>query len=98
MDTMIQEFFSWSVLGTMAGCTTATVAITQMIKDLGPISRIPTRILSYLVALALLILAHVFTCQITAASIVLCAVNAVVVALAAQGGYTMIEEGIHKKG
>ena len=49
--TMTNEFFTWAVLLTYAGATLATSLITQLIKGLGFIDKIPTRITSYAIAL-----------------------------------------------
>ena len=42
----MNEFFTWAVLLTYAGATLATSLITQLIKGLGFIDKIPTRITS----------------------------------------------------
>ena len=47
----MEEFFTWSALGTYAGATLAVTLITQLVKGIGWIERIPTRITSYVVAL-----------------------------------------------
>ena len=45
---------------------------------------------TYAVALIVLVVATVFTGEVTVSSIALCVVNAVVVALAANGGYDAV--------
>ena len=86
----MQEFFTWTMLATYAGATLATTLITQLIKGIGFIDRIPTRLTTYAVALIVLVVATVFTGDVTVSSIALCVVNAVVVALAANGGYDAV--------
>lgn len=86
----MNEFFTWTMLATYAGATLATTLITQLIKGIGFIDRIPTRLTAYAVALVVLVVATIFAGEVTASSIGLCVVNAVVVALAANGGYDAV--------
>lgn len=86
----MQEFFTWTMLATYAGATLATTLITQLIKGIGFIDRIPTRLTAYAVALVVLVVATIFAGEVTVSSIALCVVNAVVVALAANGGYDAV--------
>ena len=86
----MNEFFTWTMLATYAGATLATTLITQIIKGVGFIDRIPTRVVAYAIALIVLVVATVFTGEVTVSSIALCVVNAVVVALAANGGYDAV--------
>ena len=44
---MTNEFFTWAVLLTYAGATLATSLVTQLIKGVGFIDKIPTRLTSY---------------------------------------------------
>lgn len=82
----ITAFFDWQYLATFAGAAAATGIVTQFLK--GPVDRffkIPTQVLSYLVALVILILAQVFTGTISAPNAVLALFNALLVATAASG-------------
>ncbi len=83
--TMTNEFFTWAVLLTYAGATLATSLITQLIKGLGFIDKIPTRI-----TLVVLLAATFFTGGLTLESGVLCVVNAVVVSLASNGAFDAV--------
>jgi len=79
---------SWESLGTMAGATAATLMIVQLIKaPLDRIWKIPTRLVVYLVALAILLAAQAFTQGLDAQGLALAAVNAAMVALSAYGSY-----------
>ena len=93
----MQEFFDWAMLGTYAGAVLCTGLVTQLTKGLGFIDRIPTRLWSYLAALAVLVAAAFATGQASWSNLALCAVNAVVVALAAQGGYAVAAGGVRTK-
>ena len=82
------SFFTWEALGTYAGATVAVMIVVQFTKELPGIVRIPTRAWAYLVSALLLVLSALFSGQpITPAMIILCFVNAVIVAMAACGGY-----------
>jgi len=87
---MTNEFFTWAVLLTYAGATLATSLITQLIKGLGFIDRMPTRIFSYIVSLVVLLAATFFTGGLTLEAGALCVINAVVVSLAANGAYDAV--------
>lgn len=86
---MIPEtFFTWDQLGSYAGATIAVILFVEFTKDLPGIKAIPTRIWAYIIAAVLLVLSTVFTADvITPATILLCLINAVIVAMAAVGGY-----------
>ena len=82
------EPFTWEYLATIAGATLATLLIVQLLKlPLDKVWKIPTRIVVYVIALIILLLATLFTGSLTVESGVLTAVNAVIVALAAMGAY-----------
>ena len=86
----MNEFFTWTTLATYAGATLATSLITQLIKGLGFIDKIPTRITSYAIALVVLVAATFFTGGLTLEAGALCVINAVVVSLAANGAYDAV--------
>lgn len=64
--------------------------MTQLLKGIGFIDRIPTRIFSYIVALIILLMATFFTGALTWDAAALCVVNAVVVSLAANGAFDAV--------
>ena len=86
----MNDFFTWAILATYAGATLATTLVTQLLKGIGFIDRIPTRIFSYVIALIILLVATFFTGALTWNTAVLCAVNAVVVSLAANGAFDAV--------
>ncbi|HWQ58639.1 MAG TPA: hypothetical protein VN540_06430 [Clostridia bacterium] len=92
----MDEFFTWSTLATYAGALAATMVVTQLFKDVGFIQKLPTRIFSWIVAAVIMILANLFTGTLTWGSGALSVVNAVVVSLAANGGYDFIASGFKK--
>lgn len=86
----MNDFFSWTMLATYSGAVLATGLITQFIKNFNGISKLPTQLLSYLVAFIVLILATWFTDALTVESAVMCILNAVVVAFASNGAYEAV--------
>ena len=84
---MTQEFFTWTMLATYAGAVMATTLITQLLKGVGFISKIPTQIFSDGVALVVRLAATFFGGQWTWPDAALCLLNAVVVSLASNGAY-----------
>ena len=85
------EFFNWDMLGSCAGAALAVGALTQMTKGMPGIRRLPTQLWSYLLALAILMLAMVFGSGFTAQGMALAVFNAAIVSLSANGGYCAIE-------
>lgn len=88
------EFFTWAALATYAGALAATLGITQLTKGIGIIAKIPTRIYSWIIAVIVLIAANYFMGTLNADMIGLCIINAVIVSLAASGGYDAIASTI----
>ena len=92
------EPFSWEYLATIAGATLATMLIVQLLKlPLDKIWKIPTRIIVYFIALIISLLATQFTVGLTLQNGLLTAVNAVIIALAAMGGYELTIAKLEKK-
>ena len=90
---MTEHFFTWNDLVTYGGAVMAVLIITEFTKDLPGIRRIPTRFWAYLVALVLMVPAIVFTADaIRAEDVLLCLVNAVLVAMAAVGSFHSVQE------
>ena len=90
-ENEMNEFFTWEALLTYSGATLATSLITEAIKSVGVLSRIPTRIVSYAIAFLLLMLSALFTAGLTLESAALALVNAAVVSLAANGAFDAVK-------
>ena len=86
-----QEFFTWELLSTYAGAVLAVALITQFIKGAGILSKIPTQLISYVIALIILLLALYFNGEFILANAALCILNAVIVSLAANGGFEALQ-------
>lgn len=98
------EFMTWANLGTYAGAVLATTLITQFVKQIPYVEKVNPQIVSYIIAVVLLLGAAYFNGQFTVDSAVLCFVNAVITALAANGVYDaatfkkqIIEEYVHEE-
>ena len=83
----MNEFFTWAGLATYAGATALTAMFTQLLKGVSFIDKIPTRFFAYIVAFIILLGGNYFGGTLTVETAALALVNAVVVALAASGGY-----------
>lgn len=85
------SFYTWGMLATYAGCLAATMIITQFLKPIWP-QKIATQFLSYIIAVIILILANLFIGSLTWETAGISVLNAVVIALAANGAYNDIVE------
>lgn len=83
----MSEFVNWASIGTYTVCITTTMLITQFLKRAPLLAKMDTQLISYIIALALLIASAYFTGGLDVQYGALCAVNAVVVALASNGAY-----------
>lgn len=84
------EFLNWHFLTEYAGALMAVMLITQLIKNIWVLKKLPVQMVSYITALAVLYPANFFTGQLTWSSAVLILLNGLIVALAANGGYEAI--------
>ena len=93
------EFFTWDLLGTMAGAMFAVALLTEITKSIPGIKKIPTQIWSYILSVAVLIVSHAALGTLTLQAAGLALINAAMVSLAANGGYAALErikEGANK--
>ena len=81
---------TWAQLATIGGAAMATMLIVQLLKlPIDKVWKIPTRIIVFLIAAIILVLATYFTQGLTADTAILTVINAVIVALTAMGGYEL---------
>lgn len=92
----MSEFLTWNMLSSYAGVVLAVTLITELVKGIKLIDKIPTRLVSYIIAVALMTAAMCFTAGFTWSAFALIWVNAVVVSLAANGAYDGIAAGVKK--
>ena len=88
----MNEFISWTTLGTYSGALIMVCLLTQFTKGLPITERIPTQLWSYILALAVLLCATGFTSGFTASVIFQTLFNAVVVSMAANGGFSAVKK------
>lgn len=89
---------SWDQLATIAGAATATMLIVQLLKlPLDKVWKIPTRIIVFVIAAVIMLLATYFTKGLNASAALLTILNAVIAALTAMGGYDLTFAKLEKK-
>ena len=94
----MNEFLTLDMLSTYAGAVIAVTLVTELIKDIPFLKAIPTRLVSYTVAVVLMLGSMVLTKGFTWGGLFLVSVNAVIVALSANGAYDGIKSGMTKLG
>ena len=85
------EFFDWSVLLTFAGAVLAVAILTQITKNIPGIRLLSTQLWSYILAVVVLIAAHYFSGVLDMSNAALVLINAALVSLASNGGYSAID-------
>ena len=92
----MNDFLTWDMLSTYAGAVLAVTLVTQYVKGVGFVDRLPTRFVSYVVAVILMLAAMLFTGGFTWSAFALTFVNGVVVSLAANGAYDGLTANIKR--
>lgn len=86
----MDQFFTWETLATLAGCAAATGIVTQLLKD--ALKKIPTQLLSYIIALLILSAATAATGSASDwRGWVILPLNAVIVSLSANGAFVAMK-------
>ncbi len=88
----MNSFFDYSMLLTYSGTTLAVTLVTQFLKGMRAIDRLPTRAVSYITALVLMLCTRLVSGVLDWREYLLVPVNAVVVALAANGAHDAISD------
>jgi O-antigen ligase len=83
----MNEFVNWSTLGTYGGALMMVMILTQFTKDLKFIKKIPTQIWSCVLAFVVIFCALAFTGGLTLSAFAQTFFNAVIVSVAANGGF-----------
>lgn len=92
------EPVTWEQLATIGGAAMATLLIVQLLKlPLDKVWKIPTRIIVFVIAFIVLLLATYFTQGLTWNTALLTVINAVIVALTAMGAYELTFAKLEKK-
>ncbi|MBO4562887.1 MAG: hypothetical protein J5772_04665 [Clostridia bacterium] len=88
----MESFFTWQTLMTYSGATLATTLVTQFIKELPFMRKVPPRLISFAAALIMITLAGAASGGFGWREGVLALINAAAVALAANGAFDAITE------
>lgn len=91
----MNEFMTWEMLLTYGGCVAATVLVTEWLKKLMP--KIAAQLISFAVALLILVVGHLATSTFVVGDILLYLVNAIAVSLASNGGFDALKGMFGKK-
>lgn len=97
MEEMNIVFFSWAELASCAGALAMVTLITQFTKNWKFLKKIPTQLWSYIVTLLVLYLAYFFTGQLSVENGFLIPFNAVLITLAANGGFQAIKKVLENR-
>jgi len=88
----MSEFINWATLGTYGGALAMVMMLTQFTKEFAFTKRIPTQLWSYILSIFVLIAATVFTEGLSVNGVMQAVFNAVVVSIAANGGYGILQK------
>lgn len=88
----MDQFFTWELLATFVGAATGTGIITQFVKDVPLLKKLPTQFLSYLIALLILTAATAATGGATDwTGWAIIPLNAVLVSFSANGAFAAVK-------
>ncbi len=94
----IDGYITWEILATYAGASTMTSLIVQFLKNVvDKYIKIPTQLLSYIIAVFILTLALTFTTGFSWNAFSLILFNAIIVSTASNGIYDGIKRTTVKK-
>jgi len=93
----MNEYFTWQLLSTFAGCALATGIITEFVKNVSFLKKIATQWVSYGIAVILLLAATFFTGALTSSTAAMIPFNAVLIALSANGAYSALKRAANGK-
>ena len=81
---------------TYSGATLATTLVTQFIKEIGLLAKLPTRLVSYFTALLIMLASTLATRGAVWEELAMAVINAVVVALASNGAFDAVNAAANK--
>lgn len=83
----MNNFFTYEMLLTYATCVTAVFGTTQFIKDLPLIKKIPTKYVSFFVALIIVVITNLAVKEFKVSNILLYILSSVFISMNANGIY-----------
>lgn len=90
----MDSFFNWTTLASLAGATAAVGIITQFIKGIPSLVKIPTQAVSYILSVIILAAATAFTGGADVGAWAIIPLNAVIVSTSANGMYSAVQRVI----
>lgn len=81
------ELFTWTSIATLGGATTAVELLTELFKDISFLKKLPTRLLSFIIAAVVMTAAFVFTEPFSLSGLFLTIFNSAFISLSANGVY-----------
>lgn len=91
----MENFLTWDILLSYGGCVAGTILVTEWLKKV--FTKIPTQIVSFVVALVILVVGHLALGTFAWADSFLYLINAIGVALASNGGFDILKRAFGKK-
>jgi|WetSurMetagenome_2_1015567.scaffolds.fasta_scaffold09980_7 predicted PurR-regulated permease PerM len=88
------SFFTWSTLLTVSGAAAATAYIVQFLKNFSAIKKVNSQLVAFIVALVVMSAAMYFNGTLTADSIAMLPISAIIVCFAANGAYDSVAKSV----
>lgn len=85
------EFLTWDVIGTFVGFASAVALLTEFSKVFKFLEKIPTQIVSFVIAIIIMTVFKLATGEFKAVDIVLYVINSVGASLTSNGAYDAVE-------
>jgi hypothetical protein len=86
------QFFDWQTLATFAGAVAATGVIVQFLKNVDFVQKLPSQLVSYIIALIILYASYFFTGKLDTSTAVILIFDGIAVSVAANGTYDAIKK------
>lgn len=85
------EFLTWDVIGTFVGFTAAVALLTEFSKVFKFLERIPTQIVSFVIAIIIMVVFKLASGDFKTVDIVLYIINSVGASLTSNGAYDVVK-------
>lgn len=85
------EFLTWDVIGTFVGFASAVALLTEFSKVFKLLEKIPTQIVSFVIAIIIMVVFKLATGEFKAVDIVLYVINSVGASLTSNGAYDAVK-------
>jgi len=85
----MDNFFTWEMLATFAGCMAGTMVMTEFTKKI--IKTLPAQFISFVYAMVILVVGQLVAKTFTWNDILLDLVNAAMISLSANGGFDAVK-------